>query len=439
MYEINLVPDIKLQMIKMQKIRNLVFFICIVVAAAAAGVVLILSMIVGGQNLAMSGQDRRLRDMSAKVLGYEGLNEFLTIQDQLSKLARISDGRKMLSRTFSILNVMLPQGADSVTLSELNINLDTNTLIFDGQADAGEDPLIDYRVLEAFKKGVALTKFDYGRYVDANGTAIPTRCIEESTEAGEIYNENGNIYAIWKRGEYGCDPQRDDNAAEENRYSVEDVMGVLDTSGVTDMSSGIASNNLTTDNSTTNSFATSNSEVEVVETTTEEGQRGDASVPDEIIYRTPLFNEWHENGGKSTSEGGYAPNMTLSGEISGVPHFDSSCFKYTGADAYNGNQTVVKWSAENTCILAPNGVDIRESSNGKDNSGNLVLRFNATIELAEELFFFKNKHVMAIGPAGQNVTDSYVQIEGMFDERAQDCAAEDDSCSANVQNMTGGN
>ena len=419
MYEINLVPDIKLQMIKMQKIRNLVFFICMVVSAAVVGVVILLSAIVGGQNLAMSGQDGRLRDMSEKVLGYDGINEFLTIQDQLSKLAKISDNRKMLSRTFSILNVMLPQGADSVTISELNIDLDNNTLVFDGQADAGEEPLIDYRVLEAFKKGVALTKFDYGRYVDANGTAIPTRCIEESSEAGEIYNENGNLYAIWKRGDYGCDPQRDDNAKDEELADAATATDALDTNGLTDMSNGLASNNLTTQ------------KMSVEE---EADFRGDATVQDEIIYRTPLFDKWHEDGGNKTDDNGYTPDMTLSGVITGIPHFESECFKYSGTEV----GAKIKWAAENNCMLAPDGVDIRESSNGKDTSGNLVLRFSATIRLDEQLFFFKNKHVMAIGPSGQNVTDSYVQIEGMFDERAEDCEAGDNSCSANAQNMTGG-
>ena len=31
-YEVNLVPDVKLEMIRLQKIRNLVFFVCIVVS-----------------------------------------------------------------------------------------------------------------------------------------------------------------------------------------------------------------------------------------------------------------------------------------------------------------------------------------------------------------------------------------------------------------------
>lgn len=430
MYEINLVPDIKLQMIKMQKIRNMVFFICIIVTAVVAGIVLILSLIVGGQNIAMSSQDRRLQDMSAKVLSYEGLNEFLTIQDQLSKLSQISDGRKLLSRTFSILNVMLPQGKDSVTISELNVNLDTNSLVFDAQADAGEEPLIDYRVLEAFKKGVALTKFDYGRYVDANGTDIPTRCIEETDKEGKLYSDGGSIYAIWKRGEYGCDPERDDDAKDEdeNNNSTQTADDLLNTDDITDMSDGTASNNLNTQTQT----QTPNTAVDA------DTPRGDSKVPDEIIYRTPQFNKWYEAGGLKKDKNGYTPNMTLSGEITNVPHFNSVCYKYSGVESYVDGKSTVKWSAENNCLLAPSGVDVRESSNGKDTSGNLVLRFSATIELAEEIFYFKNKHVMAIGPSGQNVTDSYVQIEGMFDERAKDCDVNDNSCSTNTQNETGG-
>ena len=86
MYEINLVPDVKLQMIKMQKVRNLVLFICLIIIAALAGVLLVLGSIKGGQDIAMHNQDSRLSKMSETVMNYEGLNEFLTIQDQLDKI-----------------------------------------------------------------------------------------------------------------------------------------------------------------------------------------------------------------------------------------------------------------------------------------------------------------------------------------------------------------
>ena len=72
-----------------------------------------------------------------------------------------------------------------------------------------------------------------------------------------------------------------------------------------------------------------------------------------------------------------------------------------------------------------------------------MLRFSATVTLDEAVFKFTNKHVMAISPTGQNVTDSYVQIQGMFAERAADCSDSDVVCTSatselNKADSTGG-
>ena len=132
------------------------------------------------------------------------------------------------------------------------------------------------------------------------------------------------------------------------------------------------------------------------------------------IYRSPLFSDWYDKG-----------YMDESGLISGVEHFESECITYTGASTGSG----MKWTTNNDCMLSTDDVVIRDSSNGRDSEGNLVLRFNATITLTEEVFKFVNKHVLAISPTGQNVTDSYRQIEGMFAERAADCADSDVVCT----------
>ena len=121
MFEINLVPDVKNEMIKALKIRNLILFICIVVSAAAIGVVLVLFSIKGGQDFAMSQQDNKLKTLSGKLMNYDGLDEFLTIQDQLGKISGLTENKQAASRVFSILGVMLPQGNDRVTLSSLNV------------------------------------------------------------------------------------------------------------------------------------------------------------------------------------------------------------------------------------------------------------------------------------------------------------------------------
>ena len=362
--EINLVPDIKNEMIKALKLRNLIFFICIVVAIGAIGVTLVFWGIVGGQRLALSGKDNTLDAMSKKINSYEDLGDFLTIKDQLGNLATIADNKKMLSRSFDILSALLPKGADTITLSELNINLSSEvpTLSFDAQADAGTPPYIDYNVLEAFKKSMPYLRYDYGRYVDAKGNEIPAYCIIENGLDGAIFVDDarGN-YAFWTIEGEGCYQGEPPHEYETEVYDGEAVVR---------------------------------------------------------IWRTPQYNDWYES-----------KNMTLAGEIDGVAHFESRCTKYSGSMA--GDE--IKWTESNEmCNLIQGGADgitISDSSNGRSSSGGLVLRFSAVIKINPAVYNFQNKHMLALGPSGRhNVTDSYVQIQQMFSERAKDCDEDDATC-----------
>ena len=60
MFEISLVPDVKSELIKKLKLRNLIFLICIIVAAACGGVLLILGGITAGQGVALQTQDTEM-------------------------------------------------------------------------------------------------------------------------------------------------------------------------------------------------------------------------------------------------------------------------------------------------------------------------------------------------------------------------------------------
>ena len=127
--------------------------------------------------------------------------------------------------------------------------------------------------------------------------------------------------------------------------------------------------------------------------------------------------------------------MELNGAIDGIEHFESACINYSGAT--QGNSETAKWTSTNDCMLAPEGLTVSSSSNGRDESNNLVLRFTASLTVEPEFFAFRNKHMMAIGPVGQNVTDSYVQIGGMFTQPATECAEGDRECMSNTSNSSG--
>lgn len=460
-YEINLVPEVKAQMIKAQKMRNLVLFICIVVSSAAIGAVVVLFGIKSGQDLAISNQDKRIELMSEKINNYAELNSLITIQGQLEAMSDIVSQKTVITRVFGALGVMLQQGADSVQLSQLNINLETNVLRMEGQADAKTDPLIDYRVLESFKKGVALTKYDYGRYVDADGNQLPTYCVKEADEEGNAYKTGDSYYAWWDITIEGCE------ASQRGGETVEGAKFYY--SSDAEVEKGIPSLDLTLkevcDENDENCVeklckeddSTCVNPEEIVGTPIKPEQgEGDAENDDENsednqdsensdepdqpsggapqenkyeikpmrvkVWRTPQFSDWYQ-----------AKRMNLDGSISGIEHFDSECFKYSGSD----NNGTVRWNSTNDCMLAPDGLEEVASSNARDESDNLVLKFTGIVNIAEEFFSFSNKHMIAIGPRGQNVTDSYLQIGNMFVPEATDCEEGDTECLNNSSNRGG--
>ena len=428
-YEINLVPEVKSQMIKALKLRNLVLFICIVVSAVSVGAVVVLFGIKSGQDIAMASQDGKLETMSAKLLGYEELGDLVTIQNQLDKLQDLSQNKTVLSRVFGALGVMLPAGDDVVQLSELRVDLSTNALRMEGQADARVDPLIDYRVLESFKKGVELTKYDYGRYVDANGTEIPTWCINEAGLDGSAYREGDSYYAWWDLSTEGCAAVKQGETVDEES---EAQLVYSDSAQVESVEEEVPLEQLSGLNITVTTDENGNSVVDpesLAAAGVEMRVEGDVTryfrqrVTRVKVWRTPQFTTWY-NGGE----------MELNGAITGVEHFESACINYSGVQQDNS----VRWTSVNDCMLAPGGLTIVSSSNGRDESDNLVLRFTATAEIEPEFFAFQDKHMLAIGPMGQNVTDSYVQIGGMFTQAATECEEGDTECWSNAANAGGG-
>ena len=74
--EINLVSDIKKEMIKALKLRNFIFFLCIVISASAIGIMAILGMVVAGQSIALNEKKQVLNEMSIKINSYEDLTDF---------------------------------------------------------------------------------------------------------------------------------------------------------------------------------------------------------------------------------------------------------------------------------------------------------------------------------------------------------------------------
>ena len=494
-FEINLVPAVKAEALRATRLRNFILFICLVIVGVVGGGVAILGTTYGAQSLTIAGHDKQINDMSAKINSFEGLEGFLAIQDQLDGVGEINEKKQVLSRVFTIVGAMQPSAPDKITLSEMVVDLEEDTISLKGYADAGASPWIDYNVLQAYKKTIEEMKYDYGSYVDKNGEEIPMRCMVENGQDGDTLTSDSGEYAYWMVTKNECDKKWTERAAELKELDDEIAIAEMEAKNSEDNKNNesengedsesdtqkmseeeiknaykeiydkykggegeegvvetwydkwLSENNLTryTDKNLTDAQLISkeaawekyygglSEEEKWVATRMIEGNGvAKEDVYLEKVYRTPQYADWYDGGESDDSEatGNY---MALDGTISGVPHFESKCIKYTGYDT--GNE--VRWESENECRLVDEEVTVSNSSNARDSDGALVVTFELSMNLNSEVLKFVNKHVMAVRPGVKNVTGSYTQIQQMFGEAAKDCQSSDVECVQKKANEGG--
>ncbi|MCL2869286.1 hypothetical protein FWF48_00535 [Candidatus Saccharibacteria bacterium] len=183
MIEINLIPDVKRELLKAQKIRNLIISISILASLVAAGVVVLLAVTVYvGQVLASQMADNSINDEFNKFKSHQNVSQVLTIQDQLNNLAQLDSQRYTVSRIFGILDVISPSNPNQITVSELRYDKATRTVSIEGQAANG------FVALEAFQKTITSTTYEYAH---GKGNLITSPVVVGEQSMGQ--DSGGNL------------------------------------------------------------------------------------------------------------------------------------------------------------------------------------------------------------------------------------------------------
>ena len=155
MIEINLVPDVKQELIKAQRIRFTVITSAIFVGVASVGVVVALALYIFGvqalRGVSLDNDIKKKGDDFAKV---PDLSKTLTIQNQLAKISNLNNNKNIDSRIFDFLVGVLPQ-PNNVQISDLSIDSSTKTITINGQSAEG------YAAAEVFKKTIEGVKVGY--------------------------------------------------------------------------------------------------------------------------------------------------------------------------------------------------------------------------------------------------------------------------------------
>ncbi|HEY0965222.1 MAG TPA: hypothetical protein VGE13_01960 [Candidatus Saccharimonadales bacterium] len=156
MIEINLVPDVKLELIKARRMRSMVVSGAILLSMIAGGIVVALSAYTFGvQGIANWSLDREIDDGSKKLQSVEGLSEMLTIQSQLDQLQTTHEDKLLTSKLFALLSKIAPNGVNTVQFSKTSLNVEEDTITLEASAKN------DFEALEVFKKTLAATQYVY--------------------------------------------------------------------------------------------------------------------------------------------------------------------------------------------------------------------------------------------------------------------------------------
>lgn len=164
MIQINLLPDVKRELLKAIRVRNIAVSVAIILSIAAVAIVVVLLLWMGAQQVRDAWTSNAIKDESNKLNKVDAIDEAVTIQNQLSVIGDLHDKKVIASRFFDMLVTINPQEPNSVAISSVTIDAEAKTIDMQAQATGG------YTALEAFRKTIEATKLEYRNKGDSSNS-----------------------------------------------------------------------------------------------------------------------------------------------------------------------------------------------------------------------------------------------------------------------------
>lgn len=151
MIQINLVPDVKQEMLRAQRMRNVAISLSIVVGIIAIGVVAALGIILGAQTAVQKIEESQIDSGYKKLSSISDLDSALTVQNQLSTITSQGSKRTIDSRLLDILAAINPPAPNDVKLSKVTLDPSQDTITLEGSSAGG------YPATDVFRKTILNT------------------------------------------------------------------------------------------------------------------------------------------------------------------------------------------------------------------------------------------------------------------------------------------
>ena len=132
--QFNLLPDLKLDMDRSKKTRQLVTTIALVVSSISLAIFLVLFVaIVGVQKKQMDNAGKSVDSANTQLQDIPNLSQVITIQNQLQTLVGLHQSKPITSRMFTYLAQLTPA---NVSIGLFTMDMSTNSVTISGNADS---------------------------------------------------------------------------------------------------------------------------------------------------------------------------------------------------------------------------------------------------------------------------------------------------------------
>ncbi len=191
MIELNLLPDVKQEFVRAQRLRRKITIIMIITSIIAIGIVIFFAFTVYVVQAATNGLlDSSIKDRSEKLQKTKNLARNLTIQNQLKTLPELHDQKQIYSRLFTYLPILNPAEPNTVKISKLDINTGEGTISLEGYTK-------DYKAVAVFKDTLSNAELIY---TDEDRQSISAKLFSNIvvSDVGLGEDANGSQVTVFK-------------------------------------------------------------------------------------------------------------------------------------------------------------------------------------------------------------------------------------------------
>lgn len=169
MISINLLPDVKKDLLRVRRERNLVVTASVIAVGVSVGILLVLGATLGGMTVAKMATESSIESNEKKIddaIKNDQLNRYLTIQNQLSQIDGLKGGQQIYSRLMDYLVALNPAAPNNATLqnvilSSSGASSSSSSSSADGITVTLEGSTADFASLNVYKNTLINAQISY--------------------------------------------------------------------------------------------------------------------------------------------------------------------------------------------------------------------------------------------------------------------------------------